>query len=394
MSSEIESRLEQLLAQLPEPDPAIGEPALARALAILPRPGQRARRPVHALALALAASLVLLGIAAGALAAAGALHVSFGQATRRQPSSNATLARQLTVPAGAQGIATIVDGRLWLTTSSGFQLEGLPVSAATLSPRALYVAAGIGNSLVAMAPDGRRAWTQGAGGNVAAIAWAPDGLQIAYVVNKAHRFRLYVIDGNGRRNQLIDTAVRPVTPSWRADSLALAYVSAGGQPVIYNFAHNSRRVIRSTKARRATQLAFAPQGATLAIATRHAFSLSDDVRTTNGFDFSPAPVVGLGWLGNQLAVAVNPAYAGKEQALIQLFQVAQAADAAGSLIPPGQIAAFDVYGDRVTAAVIMRGGVHVLTTTPRSTSAKLLLDTAQTVLQLAPHSRIDALIVR
>ena len=55
-------------------------------------------------------------------------------------------------------------------------MQGQAVSAAALSPRALYVAAGIGNSLVAMAPDGRRAWSHPAGGRVVAIAWAPDGI--------------------------------------------------------------------------------------------------------------------------------------------------------------------------------------------------------------------------
>ena len=61
------------------------------------------------------------------------------------------------------------------------------VSAAALSPRALYVAAGIGHSLVAMAPNGDRAWSRSAGGTVTAVAWAPDGIRIAYVVQKAGR---------------------------------------------------------------------------------------------------------------------------------------------------------------------------------------------------------------
>lgn len=395
MTNEIESRLQQLLAQLPEPDPAIGEPALARALALLQQPGQGARRPVRALVLALAVSLVLLGIAAGALAAAGALHVSIGQVSHRRTTENATTAAaRLAVPSGAHGIAAIVDGRLWLTTSGGLRIQDLPVSSATLSPRALYVAAGIGNSLVTMAPDGRRAWSEPTHGAVAAIAWAPDGLQIAYVVHSANHLRLFVIDGNGRRNQLIDDAVRAVTPSWRADSLALAYVSAGGHPVLYDLGHRSRQTISSTKARSVTQLSFAPQGTTLAIATPHGFLLSTSARTSNGFDFTSAPVVGLGWLGSQLAIAVNSAYPGREQPLVQLFQVSGGADAAGSIVPPGKITAFDVRGNRVTAAVNLRDGVHVVTATPSVTSTKLPLSTAETVLQLAPHSRIDALIVR
>ena len=71
----------------------------------------------------------------------------------------------------------------------GFRLQGLPVTSAALSPRALYVAAGIGDSLVAMAPNGRTAWSHPAGGTVVAIAWAPDGLRIAYVVHAGTSLR-------------------------------------------------------------------------------------------------------------------------------------------------------------------------------------------------------------
>ncbi len=178
MSREIETQLEQLFAQLPEPDPAVTERALAKAVDALAVQPLRPRRPLRAFALLLAAALALLAVAAGALAAAGALHVSLGQPTHhtRQTTTPAAAA-ELQVPPGAHGIAIVVGGRLWLTTSNGLRLQGLPVSAATLSPRALYVAAGIGNSLVAMAPSGRRAWSHPTAGSVTAIAWAPDGIQ-------------------------------------------------------------------------------------------------------------------------------------------------------------------------------------------------------------------------
>jgi hypothetical protein len=223
MSSELERRLEGLLAEAPEPDQGAGEEALHRALRAL-QPTAPARRGLRAAILVFAAAAVLLAIAAGSLAAAGALHVSFGQKAKHRQAAT----MPLSLPKGANGIDAIVDGRLSVVIKGGFRLQGLTASAAALSPHALYVAAGTGHSLVAMAPDGRKAWSHPAGGNVVAIAWAPDGLRIAYVVRHGHRFALRVIYGNGTHDARIDRSVRPVRPSWRADSLAFAYVGAGG----------------------------------------------------------------------------------------------------------------------------------------------------------------------
>ena len=89
MSSELERRLEGLLAVLPEPDAGAGEEALHRALRAL-HPVAPARRGLRAAVLMFAATAVLLGIAAGSLAAAGALHVHFGAAKARSNPSAAT----------------------------------------------------------------------------------------------------------------------------------------------------------------------------------------------------------------------------------------------------------------------------------------------------------------
>ena len=197
VSNEIEQRLERLFAELPGPDPELGERALARALDVLPARSRRGRRS-RRLAILVAAVLVLLAVAAGALAAAGALHVSFGQLSHRPIERQATAsAPQLQLPRGAAGIAVVVDGRLWLTTRGGLHLQGLPVSSAALSPHALYVAVGIGDALVAMAPDGRRAWSHPTAGRVVSIAWASDGLRIAYIVRQRGNLALHLIEGNG-----------------------------------------------------------------------------------------------------------------------------------------------------------------------------------------------------
>jgi hypothetical protein len=396
MSSEIERELEQLFAQLPAPDPEVEERALAAALTALQPRQPRPRRRVQRLAILVAAALVLLALAAGALAAAGALHVSFGrQSHHPSKTANAGGSPQLQVPVGAHGIAAVIDGRLWLTTRSGLRLQGLPVSTAALSPHALYVAAGIGNSLVAMAPDGRRAWSHPTGGTVAAIAWAPDGLRIAYIVHTGRHFRLHVIVGNGTHDHTIDRGVRAVQPSWRADSLALAYVAGGGKPVIYDLGHHSRRVISAPTGRDATRLAFAPSGSALAIATRNGFLLAGAGGRPNGGSFKPSLIGGIGWLNGQIAVAVNPAYPGDQGPFVQLFTVEHGeAIPMGQLIPPAPIKALDTENGRLTIAVAASDSLRVLSSSPGTPTRKLRLARAPAFLTLPPSSRIGSLAVR
>jgi hypothetical protein len=176
----------------------------------------------------------------------------------------------------------------------GFRLQ-TQATAAALSPHALYVAAGIGHSLVAMAPSGRRAWSHPAGGKVVAIAWAPDGLEIAYAVRSGNRLVLHVIYGNGRKDTTIDHSVRAVRPSWRADSLAFAYVGAGGKAIVYDLSHRSRSV--SGAAAPVTHLAFAPTGTTLAVATPVA-------AVVGGKTVANGDVEAIGWVHGRPAVAL------------------------------------------------------------------------------------------
>lgn len=292
MSSDLERRLEGLLAAAPEPDPGAGEEALQRALHAL-RPAAPARRGLRTTVVVFATAVVLLAIAAGSLAAAGSLHVSFH--AKAKPHGPAE-PRALALPPGAAGVAAVVNGRLSVVTQSGFRLQGLPVTAATLSPQALFVAAGINRSLVAMAPNGALAWSDPAGGEVVAIAWAPDGLQIAYVVHAGHRYVLHVVYGNGKHDTTLDRSVRAVRPSWRADSLALAYVGAGGRAIVYDLGHRKRSVVGP--AAPVTRLAFAPTGDRLAAATPGSV-LVDGKRVARG------RVEALGWFDGRPAAALE-----------------------------------------------------------------------------------------
>jgi hypothetical protein len=304
MSSELERRLEGFLAELPEPEPGAGEEALHRALRSL-HPSAAPHRGLRTAVLVFATALVLLAIAAGSLAGAGALHVSFG--AKKKPAPAVT---QLVLPKGANGISAIVDGRLSVVIKGGFRLQGLDATAAALSPHALYIAAGIGHSLVAMAPDGRRAWSHPTRGSVVAVAWAPDGLQIAYVVRSGHRLALHVIYGNGKKDTTIDRSVRAVRPSWRADSLAFAYVGAGGKAIVYDLGHQSRQLVAVKPP--ATGVAFAPAGDALAVSGTGGVSLLEQSSYRH---IAAASVEAFGWLNGRLAVAAP----GLTSAVISLF---------------------------------------------------------------------------
>jgi hypothetical protein len=305
MSSDLERRLEGMFAAAPQPDAGAGEEALHRALHAL-RPVTPPRRGLRTAALAFTVAVVLLVIAAGSLATAGALHVTFGAKTKPRP-----IQTQLELPKGANGIAAIVDGRLSVVTRGGFRLQGLSATAVALSPHALYIAAGIHNSLVAMAPDGRKAWSHPAGGKVVAIAWRPDGLEIAYVVRSGHRLALHLIYGNGKRDMLIDRSVRAIRPSWRADSLALAYVGAGGKAIVYDLGHRSRRV--ATVEPPVSGVAFAPKGPALAVATPGDVWLFHD-RGASAVERGTTET--FGWLNGRLAVTGPP---GLTSAVIRTF---------------------------------------------------------------------------
>ena len=346
MSSELERRLERVFAEAPQPDRGAEEKALHRALQAL-HPVASPKRGVRAAVLALAAVVVLLVIGAGSLGAVGALHISIG--AKAKP--------QLVLPKGANGIAAIADGRLSVVTKDGLGLQGRPVSAATLSPRALYVAAGIGNSLVAMAPNGRTAWSHPAGGKVVAISWAPDGFQIAYVVHAGRRYVLHLIYGNGIHDTTVDRSVRAVTPSWRGDSLALAYVGGGGHAVVYDLGHLSRRIVRTPAP--VTRLAFAPVGRRLAVAT-------PDAVFVDGKKITAGQIEALGWLNGRLAVAVP----GLSSALVRTF-------APGGALRDSSPARGIVKAITPRLVVVQRGrdlvaGRLTLLTIPRGVSVSVL----------------------
>ena len=253
------------------------------------------------------------------------------------------------------------------------------MTAAELSPRALYVAAGIGRTLVAMAPDGRRAWAYPAGGTVAAIAWAPSGLEIAYVVRRGGGFELRRIEGDGDHDRVVDRAVRPVRPSWRADSLALAYVGAGGRAVVRDYARGSRSVVAAPAP--ATAVAFAQYGGRLAVASRGRVRVWDGGRSTRAAA-TAGRVAGLAWTSSGLAVAVEPA-AGPSFVRSPVGRVPVEAE---------RILALAAAGSRTLVAAVAGGApLRVLASDSRGRAPPRL---DRSLLVLRGGRRVDVLVAR
>ena len=259
MSAELEQHLEAAFRGLPKPTRQASARARTGALAVLAPERTRSRVEV---AIAVGAVAFALAAGAAALAATGNLHVKLGTPPKRER----TIPTRLSVPPGTHGIAVVAGGRLWLATTSGLRIEGLPVSAAELSPRALYAVVGIGSSLVALAPGGRRAWAHPTSGRVLGAAWSPDGLKIAYLVAHPGGDELRIIEGDGTPDRLVARGVRPVRPSWRADSLAVAYVDGRGQAASFDLSTASTRAFDTRRCGgRAREVVYARTAPALAV---------------------------------------------------------------------------------------------------------------------------------
>jgi hypothetical protein len=228
-------RVEKALGDMPGPDEQASDRARRAALDALPTPTVKSRRR---LPLLMAAALVV-GLAGGGAMAAigGALR---DDASSSPPSKTPqpvpeSVPGKITAPPRGVGVAALVNGKLWLATRGGLTIEGLPASAAALSPHAKFVVIGLGHSLVAMAPDGRRAWSLPTAGPVTGVAWAPNPIWVAYIVATRDGTELWLVEGNGENPRRVARDVGGwSSPSWRPDSEAVGYVDAKGRAMVYH----------------------------------------------------------------------------------------------------------------------------------------------------------------
>ena len=229
--TELDRRVEEALSALPGPDAETTARARRLAIDALPTTRRSRRR-----ALLVPAGVALAAAAAGAaLAAAGGLDLRGGSA---RPSAAALPIGVLRLPPGLRGLAVLAGGRTWSRTTAGFAIKGLGASAVELSPNGRYLAAGIGNSLVALTPAGARVWSHPTAAPVVAAAWAPNPnpIYVAYVTRAAGRTELRLIEGDGDHDRLIARDVTARRPVWRADTLRLWFATKDGRPGGYDLA--------------------------------------------------------------------------------------------------------------------------------------------------------------
>jgi dipeptidyl aminopeptidase/acylaminoacyl peptidase len=217
------SSLGDRLDSAPLPDPAGAE---ARAWAVMadaqrerPRAARRSRRG-RVLALALACVLVAAAVAVAAEPPRWVRH-ALGDSVPSTPSARSSLG---SLPAGRLLVSSARG--TWIASGDGTRLRLGPWTAATWSPRGLYVAAWRGRELSAVAPNGRVAWTIAARGTVRDATWSPDGYRIAYRRDPA----LAVVAGDGTGARVLAADVRAVAPAWRPGAPhTLAWVGASGR---------------------------------------------------------------------------------------------------------------------------------------------------------------------
>ncbi|HEX6621881.1 MAG TPA: hypothetical protein VF024_19615, partial [Solirubrobacteraceae bacterium] len=217
------SSLRDRLESAPVPDCS---GAQTRAWALLadahserPRAARRRRRG-RVLALALACVLVAAAVAVAAEPPPFVRHVLGDSESTPRPARSSLGA----LPAGRLLVSSARG--TWIVHGDGTRLRLGPWTAATWSPRGLYVAAWRGRELSAVAPNGRVAWTIAARGTVRDATWSPDGYRIAYRRDDV----LAVVAGDGTGPRILAQPVRAVAPAWRPGAPhTLAWVGASGR---------------------------------------------------------------------------------------------------------------------------------------------------------------------
>ena len=224
--SDLDRRIAEALSGLPDPDAAVTARARRLALDATAPPVRSRRRAL------VVPAVVAVGAAAtgAALAAAGGLDLRGRTAPPVIAATAAPPLGVLRLPDGIDGLAVLTGGRAWSRTHTGLAIEGLGASAMELSPNGKYLAAGMGDSLVALTPAGARVWSQPTAGPVIAASWAPNPnpIYVAYVVRTAGTTELRLIEGDGDHDRLLARGVAARRPEWRSDALRLWFRWPGG----------------------------------------------------------------------------------------------------------------------------------------------------------------------
>src|SRR6476646_8331189 len=244
MPSELERRLERVLNDVPveaSSDAHDRARAAALAAAAAPAPGRGSLWRI-VIAAAVAMALVTTGVT---LAATGDRPFS-DTATVTKPPQAAPPQTGL-LPRGARAFSILADGRAWVAIPHRVLLHGAPRSARP----------------------------------VTAAVWSPFPIRIAYLTEVGGHQQLHDEWGMLSHDYLVDPHVAAVAPSWRWDSLAVAYVRGDGRVVVHSATSGHNTVIPpNCGLRRPTALVFAPTSGLLAIADRTRLRIVDTTGRT------------------------------------------------------------------------------------------------------------------
>jgi hypothetical protein len=154
-------------------------------------------------------------------------------------------------------------GGAWVVAADGSKRRLGSCHEASWSPHGLFVVCADGTSLAAVEPrTGAVRWSLARPG-VRLARWGGSRVdtRIAYVSNG----RLRVVAGDGTGDRIIGPA-RAVPPAWQPERHVVAYRAVYGVAVVDS---DSGRVLARHSARGARQIAWSPDGRTLAVADPH-----------------------------------------------------------------------------------------------------------------------------
>jgi hypothetical protein len=363
MSRELEKRLELALSQV-EPGEAATQQARAAAMDALPS-RIRAR---HRAVLLIAAAVAVLALTAGTLAASETAREVVGISSPKNDRAPVRAA----LPPGASGFATVVGENVWLARPNAAEARPARFTAFELSPNAIYVAAGRDNALLALDPaDGNVIKRHRVEGTVTAISWAPIGIYITYVVHTAGGSNLHLMEGNFTNDRVVARHVSDVTPSWRWDSLAVAFAKSDGSVQVLDLGAGRTFAVEPPPCSAGLgtgQLAFAPYGGRLAVSgeMRYTAWIADTTGSHSpicvGYRYfrSATPVSGGGvtWLGqNDLVMTAM-------QRATRLHLDGNRIVRGRTIEAPAGITAIASAPDRRTIAVALEDGRVVVVAVP------------------------------
>jgi hypothetical protein len=363
MSSELERRLERALQSIPEIAGEARERARRGALgALMPAPPPRRRMAVRMLvAVAGAACLITAG---AALAASGRVEINVGQRspTTLSPAPPATSLSPL--PAGSASLVVEVGGRVWSAGAHAVRPVAGQLSTIAVSPGALYELQAKAHVLRAVTyRSGRVAFTHRVPGRVVAASWSPLPIRIAFIERRQDEYVMHDMWGTGSHDRRWAGRAAPVAPSWRWDSLAVAFVRANGRVAILSPTSGAVETLpRMCAIGHALAVAYSPTNSLLAIANRHQLAIIDTTGSRPAQCLGHAPGrPSLTWVGgHRLALGAGTH--------LRELTIAWAGVRSQTRTLPGTVAALAPapHGHRIAIALEQPKGTAVVLATPGS----------------------------